>query len=133
MSTSLTPEIMARLDALAEAATAGPWYWRNTQDVYLFGDRSRVVMAFGRMGMQRAQPVFRDHATNLLVDAGKANINAFPDAAFIAESRTALPALVAEVRRLREGIEALIVTLGGWGGADADPLADDLRALLEDR
>ena len=90
----MSPEEIAALRALAETATPGPWYWRNTGDAYLFGTRSKVVMAFRRMGMNSAQPVFRDHATNLLVDGGKANINAFPDAAFIAAARTAVPALL---------------------------------------
>ena len=91
---AMTPEEIAALRALAEAATPGPWYWRNTGDAYLFGTRSKVVMAFRRMGMNSAQPVFRDHTTNLLIDAGKANINALPDAAFIAAARTAVPALL---------------------------------------
>ena len=91
-------EIRAR----ADAATAGPWRWRNSNgDVNLFGGgRSWVVMAFERMGMQRAQPVFRG-LDNLLYPAGKENLYDFADAQFIAHARTDVPALLAEVDRLR--------------------------------
>ena len=81
---------IAKRRELLDAATEGPWYWRNTQAVYLFGARSRVVMAFERMGMQGAQPVFRD-ANNVLLPAGKANLHDIPDARFIADARTSLP------------------------------------------
>ena len=91
--TGLTPERRAELRELLESATDGPWYWRNTQGVYLFGARSRVVMAFERMGMQGAQPVFRD-ASNVLFPAGKANLLEIADARLIAEAVNALPALL---------------------------------------
>ena len=85
------------IEARANAATGGPWGWRNTQDVYLMGARSRVVMAFERMGMQGAQPSFR-RDDGCLYPAGKENINTFADAAFIAHARTDVPALVAALR-----------------------------------
>lgn len=85
---------LARWWEAEQGATEGPWRWRNTQDVYLFGAHTRVVMAFRRMGMNSAQPQFRD-AQNVLQDAGRANLNAFPDATFIATSREAMPALLA--------------------------------------
>jgi len=137
-------EKRAEWKSLADAATEGPWYWRNTQDVYLFGARSRVVMAFNRMGMQRAQPVFRGK-DDLLYPAGKENINGFADAAFIAAAREAVPALLAdaaeweessanwqtlyqqakaEAQRLRDGVLALAATKPGQTGRD-------LRALLD--
>ena len=91
--TDLTPEKRAELRALLAVATAGPWHWRNTQEVYLFGARSRVVMAFERMGMQGAQPVFRD-AKGALFPAGRENLREIPDARLIAEAVNALPALL---------------------------------------
>ena len=75
---------------LLNAATEGPWRWSNRQGVYLFGKRSRVVMAFGRMGMHGAQPQFCDER-GILQDGGRANLNSFPDAALIADARTSLP------------------------------------------
>ena len=75
---------------LLDAATEGPWRWSNRQGVYLFGKRSRVVMAFGRMGMHGAQPQFCDER-GILQDGGRANLNSFPDAALIADARTSLP------------------------------------------
>lgn len=72
-------------------------------EVYLFGARSRVAMAFGRMGMNGAQPVFRDpEDRNLLTKAGKENLNRFPDAAHIATfNPSTVLALIDEVERLR--------------------------------
>lgn len=87
-------EIQERLSK----ATPGPWYWRNTQEPFLFGARSRVVMAFSRMGMQGAQPQFRT-ADGLLDDTGKANINAYPDADLIAHAPTDIADLLAELDR----------------------------------
>lgn len=93
------------IEARANAATDGPWFWRNTQgrsgDVYLQGARTRIVMAFKRMGMNGAQPMFPG-LDGLLYESADVNINQFSDAAFIAHARTDVPALVAEVRRLRE-------------------------------
>ena len=66
-------------------ATPGPWRWRNTEEPLLVGARSRIVMAFSRMGTQRAQPEFRD-MDGLLEKAGKANLNSYPDARLIASA-----------------------------------------------
>lgn len=93
---------MSRLDeieARLSAATPGPWAWRNTTEPYLMGLRTRIVMAFRRMGTQGAQPQFRDEH-GLLVDAGKENINDFPDAALIAHAPGDLAALVAVVKAI---------------------------------
>lgn len=68
-----------------DEATPGPWRWRNTEEPLLVGALSRIVMAFSRMGMQRAQPEFRD-ADGLLTKAGKANLYSYPDARLIASA-----------------------------------------------
>lgn len=93
---------MSRLDeieARLAAATPGPWAWRNTTEPYLMGLRTRIVMAFRRMGTQGAQPQFRDEH-GLLVDAGKENLNDFPDAVLIAHTPGDLSALVELARRV---------------------------------
>lgn len=98
------------IEARANAATDGPWFWRNTQgrsgDVYLQGARTRIVMAFKRMGMNGAQPMFRG-LDGLLYESADVNINQFPDAEFIAYARTDVPALVAALRDARAAIAAV--------------------------
>ncbi|SNS43273.1 hypothetical protein SAMN06309944_0232 [Micrococcales bacterium KH10] len=85
--------VLDEIKARAAAATGGPWYWRNSQDVYLLGKSSRCVMAFSRYGMQGGQPEFRG-SDNLMTKVAKKNINTFPDATFIAHARQDVPALV---------------------------------------
>ena len=85
---------------LAEA-TPGPWHWRNTEEPLLVGARSRTVMAFSRMGMQRAQPEFRD-ADGLLTKAGKANLNSCPDAHLIASAPDRLDRMERALRGVLE-------------------------------
>lgn len=109
-------EWIATRRELLDAATEGPWYWRNTQAVYLFGARSRVVMAFERMGMQGAQPVFRD-ANNVLFLAGKANLHDIPDAKLIADARTSLP-------RALDALEAVLAKASGYPD-------DEIRHAIE--
>lgn len=103
---------MSRLDeieARLSAATPGPWAWRNTTEPYLMGLRTRIVMAFRRMGTQGAQPQFRDEH-GLLVDAGKENINDFPDAALIAHAPGDLSALVEFARRVEAVLDDHVST-----------------------
>ena len=97
----LTEADLTEIEARANAATEGPWYWRNSDiNVYLLGARSRAVMAFKRMGKQSAQPEFRDN-DGLLHGVQKRNIYDFADADFIAHARTDVADLLAEVKRLR--------------------------------
>ena len=142
MTTKTIPNTVAALDALPEggavmttadwiktrrellnAATEGPWRWSNRQGVYLFGKRSRVVMAFGRMGMHGAQPQFCDER-GILQDGGRANLNSFPDAALIADARTSLPLAL-------EALEAVLALLPEQGSADEDRPAGELGYLIE--
>lgn len=98
------------VEARADAATDGPWFWRNAQGrsgaVYLQGARTRIVMAFKRMGMNGAQPMFRG-LDGLLYESADVNINQFSDAAFIAHARTDVPALVAALREARTEVERM--------------------------
>lgn len=74
----MTDGELARLQELADAATAGPWTAAATVDEY--GQRLHTVDVLP------------------LTTFGEIELN---DAAFIAASREAVPALIAEVRRLR--------------------------------
>lgn len=78
----MTEEELARLEALAAAATPGPWTERLDETR---PDWRRVY------GEGRDIAYMPPWATTVE-----------PDAAFIAAARTAVPKLVAEVRRLRE-------------------------------
>lgn len=114
-------DIQARLDA----ATPGPWWWRNTTEPYLQGARTRIVMAFRRMGTQGAQPQFRDEH-GLLVDAGKENINDFPDAALIANAPGDLAELVTFARAM-EGLHRphKVICLNPSHSSDCDAMVCD--------
>jgi|GEM_PF-3354130 len=123
MTERLTDERLTEIRTRLGAATPGPWHWRNTQEVYLVGAQTRIVMAFERMGMQGAQPSFRD-SDNLLWPAGRENLNAIPDATLIAHAPADIADLLAEVERLRRATTTLDRT--------ADELAGDvLRAVGE--
>lgn len=98
---------LATIEAALAAATPGPWYWRNTQSVMLLGGRSKLVMSFERMGMQGAQPLFRDER-NIMQPGGRANLYDFPDAYLIANAPTWLAELVERVRDAEDGLAAVI-------------------------
>lgn len=74
----MTEQELADIEALANAATLGPWEAGDPYD-----QRTTEPLAVYGMGMEVAD-------TQLVRDA-----------TFIAASRAAVPALVAEVRRLR--------------------------------
>ncbi len=102
MTAPIDPAELDRLDAVAAAATPGPWKLWGMQ-----------VMAdpTGTSRLDCAVAVASTH----FVDSG-GHPRTF-DATFIAVAREALPALVAEVRRLRE--RGAKVTCG-WCRADFD-------------
>ncbi len=85
MTTPLSPEYLAEIAARAEAATAGPWC---TDGAELYQGDEYAWDAFWVGETCRA-----DEA-----DGGTA------DAAFIAAARTDVPALLAEVERLRKSV-----------------------------
>ena len=111
MSTNL-----AVIEAALKAATPGPWWWRNTQDPMLLGGRTKLVMSFERMGMQGAQPLFRD-AHNIMQPAGRANINEFADANLIANAPSWLAELVERVKAAEAAIERVRAVVDGFGQA----------------
>ncbi len=98
----MTDEELDRIEALANAATAGPWFvtglpWFRAQDAVLAGSPDGNVAA-----MVAQCEVWEGER-----DEWNDNEPSFPladsrcDAAFIAAAREAVPALIAEVRRLR--------------------------------
>ena len=116
-------EVRADLDV----ATPGPWRWRNTEEPLLVGARSRIVMAFSRMGTPGAQPEFRD-ADGLLTKAGKANLYSYPDARLIASAPDRLDRME---RALRAALEAHDWTMhcGNVRHTRADAACDQCEAV----
>ena len=110
---------LARWEALADQATPGPWTARHR-------DSSNPTQDPARDGEHLGW-----HLDPLAVpDRGQIVRGA--DAAFLAESRTAVPALVAEVRRLRD-VLTRIADGDGYGSATEcwcwDIAADRIREL----
>ena len=91
MDKPMTAERIAELEALCNAATPGPWIWESSR-----GDRVRLwtkpsgdfVVEIGR---KPGGWTYFDMTED--------------DAGFIAHARTALPELLAQVRRLRAMIK----------------------------
>ncbi len=105
---------LAAIEARAEAATPGPWMTRdqpiswNTIGLETFKDRDpaelepeHVVMTTWLHGQLRSEVVIFCVAVSPFFDRTY-HVHIRPeDAAFIAHSRADVPALVAEVRRLK--------------------------------
>jgi len=116
----MSAERLAEIKAREQAATPGEWYWNvntscHTVVLETYSNYRTIVMDCVRWGMGGAAPRFRDMAIDLmhrcetLLKAHHnrehhfswcANID-HPDAAFIAHARADVPALLAEVERLR--------------------------------
>ena len=94
----MTDEELNAIEARANVATPGPWLMRESEDI---GDR--VVEAISAV----KGPLFEDIV--------KTDSGTYPpglnDAAFIAAARDDVPALVAEVRALKEQIANLDLRL----------------------
>lgn len=99
------------IEARANAATDGPW-WH-------YGDGFREIH-----GPQNDE---EDGWAPQVAVAG--DDGTLPDAEFIAHARTDIPALVAEVRRLRAQVEAVRHILSS-GYADFQAFQADLRAAV---
>ena len=90
----MTPEQLAEWAALTDAATMGPWEVRRLSWPQDSRDASDIVSPFG-----------------VISDAE--NMPKAADAAFIAAARAAVPALIAEVQRLRTVLVGLQSSQGG--------------------
>jgi len=118
---TITDSELDRLEAIANAATSGPWAVFND-------DRDWVVRS-----TERAEK----HAQTIIVEGYtvKGHEDELKDLRLIAASRSAVPALIAEVRALRALLrEALMfvddATLGHYG-QDAEDVANRIRAALD--
>ena len=93
----MTPERIAELEAVCEAATPGPWEFDPEEQG---GGYYGLLKADG--GPLRVHVMF--HSLDFF---GKGEIlNAENDAAFIATARTALTEALAEIRRLQGKLDA---------------------------
>lgn len=115
MTVPLSDEQHAAIRAREQAATAGPWGW------YDGGDYADVVADYqstGRGSYSCRQHVARieadwsfDDAAHEDWDENQASEQACADADYIAHAREDVPALLAEVDRLRQHVEELQVKL----------------------
>lgn len=116
----MTPSELDAIQARADAATAGPWFFhhlddRNAMNTYV------VTTSDDQPDMW--SPSYRDETVicgtliqSCMNIAHRAE-NWYEDADFIRHARTDIPALVAEVRRLRESLEAILKHQRFVGGA----------------
>jgi hypothetical protein len=93
----LSDEDLAAWAALTDAATPGPWFasggpWRTEGLVYA----GHADPHYGTCVADCMEPQYIELESERIEDS-----NCLNDAAFIAAARTALPALLAEVARLR--------------------------------
>jgi hypothetical protein len=108
----MTDEELAGVEARANAATTGPWEWKVRDDS-------------GPLAMHSGDVIVFDDGT-AWGEYGSPMHNAAADATFIAHARTDVPALVAEVRRLRGLVrDAYWEAAGGWGRLDSDEFMPD--------
>ena len=108
----MTNEELDRLEALAKAATPGPWYhvYEGSSDWQVYGPHDDI---------KPVASLHRYHAPSC------------PDAPFIAAARDAVPALVAEVKRLR-GALVVVAEYEACIGDDYDqPIQNHARKALE--
>jgi len=87
---AMTDEELAEYEALAKNATPGPWEMQRGMDEYFVDAR---------------HPVESYNVCIAVIDGGLSN-DSKADAALIAASRTAIPKLIAEVRRLQATAKA---------------------------
>lgn len=130
----MTAEELARIKARAEAATKGPWRWSLNQkyhEVRLEGGGG-TVMDFVRYGMGSGAPRLKRAGVMVRIEefaeviAGRehhadwAKKVRHPDADFISSCREDVPALLAEIERLRGLIKA-----AEWSAYHETPRGDE--------
>lgn len=126
----MTPQQLAAIKARADKATAGPWVFGPFGGgvmLYRAAGTRPIVLDAVREGTQWATFRLRDHDRCVMVKCdrnGPTYQIEHPDAEFIAQARTDVPALVAEVERLR-GIEAAAKDMLNFGAHDG-PCAQDI-------
>lgn len=95
----MTDDDLTKLEALAQAATPGPWWAKHTKSVWLPSGRSEHEMRAAETGETVAA------IADNINDHGPESDRRDADCSFIAAAREAVPALVAEVRWRRAEIE----------------------------
>ena len=105
----MTPADLDRLDELASKATPGPW------GVY------RITYEHQPGHLVIGSPDQRDLKHDIYPTGH--------DAAFIAASRTAIPALIAEVRRLRRGADGIKALIDECDDDDGECIRCIVRAI----
>jgi hypothetical protein len=135
----MTDERLAELERLCEVASEGPWavsiphpnLQHRADIVTEWVDDPPVFKSGKRKGQPKRQPEPARIATGFLVPCMWIG-----DAAFTVAARTAVPELLAEVRRLRGAVaaerEACAKVADGYvgrnGDAVADCIAEDIRS-----
>lgn len=122
---TMTDDDLARIEALCEAATPGPWTVDKKEDTEPNGWTHRWHWI--------REVAYDGPSYNYNIDGFARR----EDADFIAESRTAVPALVAEVRRLRAELaeaNAMLDWIADNGieivlRGDRDPIACERSAI----
>ena len=127
---------LAEIEARAEAATPGPWFWdtnRRYKSTMLKAPQNggTCVMDFTRWGMHSAQPRFNDTGVSfggILYTMEQYDKTGLPNpnADFIAYARQDVPTLVAEVRRLSGENERLLATIQDTCTWSEDDDTDDV-------
>jgi|SRR5690625_2284593 len=113
----MTPDRIAELRALADAATSGPWRVRWFPVDTVTGEGGDYVVEAGDIS---------GHAEELICYGDW-------DGDFIAAARTAVPELLAEVERLTTSLDrARKLADGlGQGGSSEVAIANELRRAIE--
>ena len=87
------PLNLDKIQALADAATPGPWGWEKAG----FGD---MILLSGADGVLFSYPVYDGPIADAHIESADLHVEP-ADAEFIAAARTLIPALVAQVRELQ--------------------------------
>jgi hypothetical protein len=136
---TITEDELARLDALAQAATPGPWFiaYSAVHAEPLTDEYHRIEKTIPVDAPDEAYGALPDTAVAFVPVAGgdTPTIQGGKDGAFIAAARDAVPALVAEVRQLRVQRSAWHATADALRAENERlraELAEEKRHLLAD-
>lgn len=121
MSESMTDEQLAEIRAREAAATPGPWTWSAGMIEAPKGEwSSEIVMWAGNISSNLADE--DDPALQLGACGIDAEKNAAANLAFLAAARQDVPALLAEVERLRD-VQATLVDGGTYTASQLNRIA----------
>lgn len=112
----MSEEELQAIEARAAAATPGPWRWAYAYQVRgthwcLENDAS----AANGCTINHHLVTFGTEEYEYNDDGDATRVDQTPDFAFIAAARTDIPALLAELRRLKEAQRALLAALNDYG------------------